>query len=161
MRRHVHPKIRRLNWKNARFVDGGGYAAVFRIGEFAAKVGQVDRTEAQLQRFYAKKKLALPVFDYQEEFWVPPYIRKKACPKHGPRRNIVAEQEECWCQAPLDVLLMPWANTTLTKEQIQEIRNKIAQEQELHPEQRPWDDRADNCASYNGRLVALDFGGDQ
>jgi hypothetical protein len=154
--------IRAINWSRALYLEGGGYAAIFKVGSnTVAKVGVVDEMEAELQRAYAQLEAALPVLDYKPGLILPRRIRRKACPCHGPRKEIVACGENCACESELDVLLMPLADMNITLEEATDLMALMSELQQERPEHRPWDDRMSNCAKYQGKAVALDFGSAQ
>ena len=155
-------EIDEINWAKARYINGGGFAAIFKVGaRTVAKVGEVDQEEADLQTFYARLEKAVPVLDYQANFVLPKRIRGEACPTHGPRKEIVPGGESCTCQSGLDVLLMPMADLDISFKEATDLMAEMFELQQEHPEQRPWDERNSNCAKYNGKPIALDFGSAQ
>jgi hypothetical protein len=49
----------------------------------------------------------------------------------------------------------------ITFKEATDLMALMSELQQEHPEQRFWDDRMSNCAKYQGKAVALDFGGAQ
>lgn len=151
--------IAQIAWEKARFIDGGGFASIFKVGaQTVAKVGQISDEEVKTQRIQHAHGNALPVLDYSSAVQLPQAIRKKACPVHGPRRHIVPLGESCSCQEELDVLLMPLASLEISTQEFLQLEQRIRDFEDSHPEVRPWDARPANAARYAGRIVALDFG---
>lgn len=153
--------IRQINWKQRNILDGGGYALVYEVAPgVVAKVGDIKPNEAWLQQYYAEKKQALPVLDYQLEVALPAEVNKECCPLHGLRREILPEQGySCTCGKPQAVLLMPKAELPedLKSEEVRAFMMGFSKdcEQEFG---FYWDARPKNVARYEGRWVALDFG---
>lgn len=69
--------ICQINWKRRNILDGGGYALIYEVAPGAvAKVGDVKPNEAWLQEYFAEKKQALPLLDYQPEIALPAEVSK-------------------------------------------------------------------------------------
>src|SRR5436190_17889364 len=147
--------------RRRRCIDLGGYAVVYRVGsDRIAKVGQIEPEEVEAQRYLARLNQALPVIDYAETVELPSRLHHETCPVHGLRKAFLGDGYYCTCDLSVDVLLMPLADTDLSRvsaAEIQAFRMAIAEicERDLH---RCWDDRPANVARYQGHLVALDFG---
>jgi hypothetical protein len=154
-------KIAQVDWKRRKALDGGGYAMVYEIAPgVVAKVGEIKPNEAWMQQYYAGKKRALPVFDYQPEVELPTAVSKECCPVHGLRREILPDHGyACTCGKPQAVLLMPKAELPedLKSEAVRAFMMGFAQECDREFDFY-WDSRPKNVARYEGQWVALDFG---
>jgi hypothetical protein len=137
----------------------GGYAVVFRLHGLAVKVGRVAPQEADYQRLFAARGLALPVLAcYPALDGLPEPVRREVCPLHGVRREIMPAPAPCRCNEPPAALLMPLtdANATIEADDLRAFIMGFSREAEQAG--LFWDARPSNVARYRGRLVALDFG---
>lgn len=156
------PTIAAIDWDQADRIGMGGYAVVYRVGPgVVVKVGRVKPEEVEAQRYWARRLLALPVWDYRPKGPVPARIAQELCPVHGIRREILPEGAPCSCDVEHhDLLLMPEADNAPVDTKSQAYRafvmffSRDCEQQLGHY----WDARPSNVASYQGRLVALDFG---
>ena len=147
-------KLQPIDWKKARYLDGGGFAAVFDLGDgTVVKVGDIDPKEKESQEIMAGRGRALPVLEYEEDAEIPSKIRKLSCPEHGPRKHIVAEGDGCLCHEQLSILRMPRAEPAVAD---QAFMDAVLEESLSLP--NVWDARPANVARWQGKLVALDFG---
>ena len=145
-------------WRNRTFLNGGGSANIYRVApEIVAKVGLVERQEADDQRKASANKLAVPVLDYSTEIDLPRCVRLEVCPLHGLRKHIVCEGVECLCNEDLAVLIMPEgglpARNPLLDDRIIDLWDKLNAVGVFWGDPRP-----SNTLLYEGRLVAADFG---
>jgi PRTRC genetic system protein C len=156
----VPPSLRAVNWADRSVLGGGGYAVVYRINDFALKVGRIEPDEVEAQRHFATQGLALPVLSYQPELDLPEAVSRELCPRHGLRQEILPLDQPCSCDEAQAALLMPVADCDLAGVAPDEIRAFIAGFARACETQlgRFWDTRPSNVACYQGRLVALDFG---
>jgi hypothetical protein len=158
------PTVAEIDWEARQRLGMGGFAVVYRVAPgVAAKVGQmgaIDPNEVEAQRYFARRFLALPVWDYQAGCHLPLAVNREVCPRHGVRREILRPGQSCACGRPLDVLLMPEADPTWVDTSSAEYRAFVmffARDCQTQLG-RAWDARPANVAYYQGRLVALDFG---
>ena len=157
------PTIPDIDWEARQLIGMGASAVVYRVAPgVAVKVGRIAPDEAEAQRYFARRLLALPVWDYRPEWPVPGGISRELCPIHGPRRDILPQGGRgCACDARRhDVLLMPEADSAPIDVNTQEYRAFAMFfsrdcEQQLG---RCWDVRPANVAFYQGQMIALDFG---
>jgi hypothetical protein len=155
------PTIDAIHWRHRVPIGMGGYAMVYHVAPgLVAKVGRIDLEEVEVQRDFATCGHALPVYDYRAQVDLPQIVTREVCPRHGPRRDILPDGQDCLCGEWLDVLLMPEADVTeidSTNPVIKAFMDAITAEC-LTRHERAWDARPSNVAWYHDRLVALDFG---
>jgi hypothetical protein len=150
-------KISEINWRNRVYLTGGGFANIYRVAPgFVAKVGAVSDEEFILQQKAAAVGLAIPPADYTADAVLPAVVRREACPVHGLRRHIVACGCDCACQGEIAVLLMPEAREPAQERLADEVDRLF---ESLEAAGVWWyDPRPSNILSYQGLLVACDFG---
>lgn len=154
------PTVESIDWSEAKPLNGGGYAMVFRVAPgYVAKVGEVQPREAEMQRWGHEQGYALPVCDYQRQVRIPREINEQVCPVHGPRNKIVPHPD-CTCGYPQDVLLMPEAEiipaderSTETDKWCQQVADQIFEDQMFCLDLRP-----SNVMQWRGRTVIIDWG---
>jgi hypothetical protein len=150
-------KISDIDWRKRVFLTGGGFANIYRVAPgFVAKVGSVSDEEYHLQRAAAAAGLAIPPADYTAEAALPGAVSREVCPVHGKRRRIVPCGCDCACQGVVAVLLMPEAKEP-AQERITEEVDRLFDSLETAGVWWP-DPRPANVLSYQGRVVACDFG---
>ncbi len=161
----VRPAVGDIRWSDREALDCGGFAVIYRVASgVVAKVGpELDRGEAERQRYFAGRGQALPVYDFQEGVAVPPEVSRECCPCHGYRRDVLFEPEEQWgctCNEPVSVLLMPEAGPAGEEYDSEEGRALFEAVAGIMLARfgRVYDDRPSNLGRWKGRLVALDFG---
>ena len=152
-------KIAWVNWESPELqpVAAGGYSVIYSVVPgLIAKVGLIEPGEVEAQRVLAQRGLALPVLDFIATHETSAAVRKDVCSVHGMRPVV---ENTCTCYQPVGVLFMPEAYGIegFDKKEIEQFMVKVAA---LCYSQfdRLWDMKEQNLASYNGHLVALDFG---
>jgi len=153
--------INDIDWEQAKLLSAiGAYGLIYRVAPgLVVKVGFIEPEEAELQQRLAGLGKTLPVLAYVEACDVPQIISQTFCAQHG-RRSLPKDMIICCCGSPLDVLLMPEADTAiwdhyddLTIAEFLEEIDTFCFEQGV-----VWDVSERNLAMYSGRLVALDWG---
>lgn len=154
------PTVDSIDWPEAEPLAWGGYAMVFRVAPgYVAKVGNVEPSEAEAQRWGHEQGYALPVSDYQRQVRVPYEVTEQICAVHGPRGAIIAHPD-CTCGHPQDILLMPEAEYIPPEERIDEIhefQQKVADEA-FDSQIACLDVRPSNVMRWRGNLVIVDWG---
>jgi hypothetical protein len=152
--------ISEIHWNKAEHIGDGGYGIVYRVAPtLVAKVADaidgIQSREVAIPQFFAARLEAVPILDYAQHVQVPAHIRKAACSVHGLRG--IAPQI-CTCDLPVDVLLMPEAQTPLprTGEVFAFLDSILLVCREQF--QYPWDAKVTNAGLFEGHFVALDFG---
>ncbi len=149
----------RWPWPERVILGMGGYAVVYRLLGLAVKLGRVTSPEADTQRLFAARGLALPVLAYYPELaGLPDPVRREVCPRHGVRREILPAPAPCRCAELPAALVMPLtdAHATIEPDDLRTFIMGFSREAEQSG--LVWDARPANVARYQGRLVALDFG---
>lgn len=153
-------RVADIRWEQRKPITGSSSGVIFRVAPgVVAKVGFVLPSEMKVQRYFAQRGLALPVLDYQEELKVPDAVSRKTCAVHGMRKR-PKEDRTCTCGKPQDVLLMPEANKIGRGGQKKVRAFMLEFTQTVATELKQiWDGQRDHIGRYQGRLVAMDFGG--
>ena len=150
-------KISGIYWRNRVYLSGGGFANIYRVAPgYVAKVGSVTNEEFHLQQAAAAAGLGIPPADYTDAAVLPDVVRREACPVHGKRRRIVPCGCDCACRDDVAVLLMPEGQEP-AQESLAEAVDRLYDALEAAGVWWP-DPRPGNVLSYQGRLVACDFG---
>lgn len=151
-----------LDWSTATFIASGCSGVVYEVtpGIVAKVSSSLSSAEATIQAVLAQEGLALPVLGYAQEMWLPDAIRRAACSPHGLRRW---HEECCTCDQPAAILLMPRVERICRQDELQaapvvSLIQRVKQVCRALTHQL-WDCHTGNIALYQGRYVALDFGG--
>ncbi len=151
-------KAHLINWFSSEIslIEPSGYGVVYSVFRgFVAKAGLIEPEEAAAQREMANLGYALPVLDFAEDQELSSKIRREICSVHGVRRVV---PNVCQCNWLHSVILMPHAQNVkgFTLEQIDSFIETVADE--AWKRGILWEGDYRNVASFQGKLVALDFG---
>ena len=152
----LHYVLRKREW-----LGQGTYGVVYRVGDVAFKIGCIEEAEVERQAWvHMTFRRALPVLAFRQSVELPHAITRQVCPIHGPL-GLDRESWNCHCSEPMDILVMPLAETADRKtylrvrRMIDEIKDALAVEFEFS-----WDDAARNLLRFRGRVILADFGWD-
>jgi hypothetical protein len=144
-------KIRHIDWSKAEYLGRGAYGRVYRVAPgIVVKLGHMREEEAIRQKKFAAMRLAVPVYDFQQDIEVPRQLVAGYCFLHG------YDWDQCSCTETRNALLMAEAERPgETRYTYRFMRRFYQLAYEVHDYY--WDNHTGNIGRYRGRYVALDF----
>lgn len=144
-----------ITWEDLRYVHSGCHAVGYTADDLFFKIGHIEPDEVQRQQYLAERQLALPIYGYQRNVDLPPWLF----------REIIEEFAETCHQVPQrinDLLIMPLAvkvmdhsgtiqgpDKSMTIFRIQYYLKEISG--------KGWD-RGNPLMVWNNHYVGIDFG---